>query len=61
MRFNTIIYCLKQGIKNIFRNKLFSLYDGSMYFSVWIVLCHCDECTVYGERGGISPLCDSVF
>lgn len=25
MRFNTIIYCLKQGIKNIFRNKLFSL------------------------------------
>ncbi len=25
MRFNTILYCLKQGIKNIFRNKLFSL------------------------------------
>ncbi len=25
MRFNTIVYCLKQGIKNIFRNKLFSL------------------------------------
>lgn len=25
MRFNTIPYCLKQGIKNIFRNKLFSL------------------------------------
>lgn len=25
MRLNTITYCLKQGIKNIFRNKLFSL------------------------------------
>lgn len=25
MRFNTMIYCLKQGIRNIFRNKLFSL------------------------------------
>lgn len=25
MRFNTIVYCLKQGIKNIFKNKLFSL------------------------------------
>ena len=25
MRFNTILYCLKQGIRNIFRNKLFSL------------------------------------
>lgn len=25
MRFNTITYCFKQGIKNIFRNKLFSL------------------------------------
>lgn len=25
MRFNTIVYCLKQGIRNIFRNKLFSL------------------------------------
>lgn len=25
MRFNTIVYCIKQGIKNIFKNKLFSL------------------------------------
>lgn len=25
MRVNTILYCLKQGIRNIFRNKLFSL------------------------------------
>lgn len=25
MRVNTIMYCLKQGIRNIFRNKLFSL------------------------------------
>lgn len=25
MRLNTIIYCLKQGIRNIFRNKLFTL------------------------------------
>lgn len=25
MRFNTIVYCLKQGIRNIFKNKLFSL------------------------------------
>ena len=25
MIFNTILYCIKQGIKNIFRNKLFSL------------------------------------
>ncbi|MBP3544212.1 MAG: permease-like cell division protein FtsX [Lachnospiraceae bacterium] len=25
MRFNTVLYCLKQGVKNIFKNKLFSL------------------------------------
>ena len=40
MRISTFGYVGKQGVKNIWRNKMFSLAssdDVSMYFPVWIV------------------------
>lgn len=52
MRINTFFYSIKQGFKNIFRNKMFSLAsiadNGSLYFYVWSVLYSCDELLKHG-------------
>ena len=44
MRISTLGYVGKQGVKNIWRNKMFSLAshcdDVSLYLPVWIIFCN---------------------
>ena len=65
MRISTFFYTIKQGIVNIWKNKLFSLasldrHDDGMHFPVRSVLYDCRELPVHGKGCGVRRGSDSA-
>ena len=62
MRISTFFYTIKQGLKNIWKNKMFSLASiATMYLFIRSVLYDRDKFPVNGEGCGVRRCRNGLF